>query len=79
MPSLTLLDPIRTLDNRVLLAAGTLLTEETLDAVIDSRRADSDQTCPLLLYGSVREDCLNFLGVPPYTAFSRTRNKSMIS
>ncbi len=69
MPSLTLQHPIRTLDGELLLAAGTLLTEETLDAVIDSRRADSYQTCPLLLYGSVREDCLNFLDVPPYTAF----------
>jgi len=67
MPGLTLQHPIRTLDNQLLFPAGTLLTEETLNAVIDSHRADSYQTSPLLLYGSVKGDCLNFLGSPPYT------------
>jgi len=66
VPSLTLRHPIRTLDNQLLFPPETLLTEEALDAVIDSRRADSYQTCPLLSYGSVREDCLNFLSLPPY-------------
>ncbi len=75
MPGLTLQHPIRTLDNQLLLPAGTLLTEEALDAVIDSHRADSYQTCPLLLYGSVREDCLNFLSVPPYTAIFQDKKE----
>ena len=66
MPSLTLRHPIRTLDNQLLFPPETLLTEEALDAVIDSRKADSYETCPLLSYGSVREDCLNFLSLPPY-------------
>jgi HD-GYP domain-containing protein (c-di-GMP phosphodiesterase class II) len=71
MPRLTLHHPIHTLDNQLLFPPGTLLTEETLDAVIDSHRADSYQTHPLLLYGSVKEDCLNLLGIPPYaTIFS---------
>jgi len=67
MPGLTLQHPIHTLDNQLLFPSGTLLTEETLNAVIDSHRADSYQTYPLLLYGSVKEDCLNFLSSPPYT------------
>ena len=66
MPGLTLQHPIRTHDNQLLFPPGTLLTEEALDAVIDSHGADSYQTYPLLLYGSVKEDCLNFLSVPPY-------------
>jgi hypothetical protein len=66
MRRLTLQHPIRTLDNQLLFPPGTLLTEETLDAVIDSHRADSYQTYPLLLHGSVKEDCLNFLSTPPY-------------
>jgi len=66
VPSLTLRHPIRTLDNQLLFPPETLLTEEALDAVIDSHRADSYQTYPLLSYGSVREDCLNFLSLPPY-------------
>jgi len=67
MPGLTLQHPIRTLDSQLLFPSGTLLTEETLNAVIDSHREDSYQTYPLLLYGSVKEDCLNFLSNPPYT------------
>ena len=70
MPRLTLRHPICTLDNQLLFPPDTLLTEETLDTVIDSHRADSYQTYPLLLYGSVKEDCLNFLSTPPYVTFS---------
>jgi HD-GYP domain-containing protein (c-di-GMP phosphodiesterase class II) len=46
---------------------GALLTEGALDAVIDSYRADSYQTYSLLLYGSVKEDCLNALSIAPYS------------
>jgi HD-GYP domain-containing protein (c-di-GMP phosphodiesterase class II) len=75
MPGLTLQYPIRTLDNQLLLPAGTLLTEEALDALIDSHRAGSYQTCPLLLYSSVRDDCLNFLSVPPYATIFREKKQ----
>lgn len=67
MPGLTLRHPIRTLDDLLLFPSGALLTGETVNAVIDSNRADAYQTYSLLLYGSVREDCLNFLSKPPYT------------
>ena len=71
MPRLTLQYPIRTLDNQLLFPPGTFLTKDTLDAVIYSHKAYSYQTYPLLLYGSVKEDCLNFLSNPPYeTIFS---------
>ena len=74
MPRLTLQYPIRTVDNQLLFPPfppGTLLTEETLNAVIYSYKANSYKTYPLLSYGSVREDCLNFLSTPPYdTIFS---------
>src|SRR4030043_1027598 len=66
MPELTLLYSIRTLDNELLFSPGTLLTKETLDAVIDSHRPYSYQTYPLFSHGSVKEDCLNFLSTPPY-------------
>ena len=75
MPSLTLQHPIRTLDNQLLFPPGTLLTEETLDAAIDSNRADSYQTCPLLLYGSVKEDCLNSFSVPPYATIFQDKKQ----
>ncbi len=71
MPRLTLQHPIRTLDDQLLFPPGTLLTKGTLEAVIHSHRAYSYQLCSLLLYGSVKEDCLNFLSNPPYeTIFS---------
>jgi HD-GYP domain-containing protein (c-di-GMP phosphodiesterase class II) len=75
MPGLTIQHPIRTLDDQLLFPSGTLLTEETLNAVIDSHREDSYQTYPLLLYGSVREDCLNFLSKPPYTAIFQDKKQ----
>jgi HD-GYP domain-containing protein (c-di-GMP phosphodiesterase class II) len=75
MPGLTLQHPIRTLDDQLLFPSGTLLTEETLNAVVDSHREDSYQTYPLLLYSSVREDCLNFLSKPPYTAIFQDKKQ----
>jgi HD-GYP domain-containing protein (c-di-GMP phosphodiesterase class II) len=66
MYKLTLQFPIRTLDNQLLLPSGTLLTKETLDAVIYSNKVFSYQTYSLLLYGSVKEDCLTFFSTPPY-------------
>jgi HD-GYP domain-containing protein (c-di-GMP phosphodiesterase class II) len=74
MLGLTLRHPVRTQDDQLLFSAGSLLTQETLDAIIDSHRACSYQTYPLLSYGSVKEDCLDFLNTPPYmTIFSDER------
>jgi len=75
VPSLTLQHPIRTLDNQLLFPPGALLTEGALDAVIDSYKADSYQTCSLLLYGSVKEDCLNSLSVPPYATIFQDKEQ----
>jgi len=75
MPSLTLRHPIRTLDNQSLLPAGTPVTEETLNVMIDSYREVSYQTYPLLLYGSVQEDCLDFLSFPPYSTIFQDRKE----
>jgi HD-GYP domain-containing protein (c-di-GMP phosphodiesterase class II) len=74
MPGLTLQYPIRALDHQLLFPQGALLTEESLDAVIQSHRTYSYQTSPLLLYGSVKQDCLDFLSTPPFvTIFSDQR------
>jgi HD-GYP domain-containing protein (c-di-GMP phosphodiesterase class II) len=66
MPRLILQHPIHTLHNQLLFPLGALLTEESLDAVIDSHKADLSQACSLLSYGSVKEDCLNFFSTLPY-------------
>jgi len=79
MLKLTLQHPIRTLDNQLLFPPETLLTEETLEAVIYPHRAYSYPTYSLLLYGSVKGDCLNFLSTPPYDTIFLDKSKSMIS
>ena len=66
MSTLTLLHPVHTLDNRLLVPAGTVLSAETLDAIISSNGATSYQTHSLLEYGSVKRDLLSLLSQPPY-------------
>ncbi len=66
MSDLTLLYPVRTLENRLLLPAGSVLSAKTLDDLISSSRTKSYQNHSLLQYGSVKEDILYFLSQPPY-------------
>jgi HD-GYP domain-containing protein (c-di-GMP phosphodiesterase class II) len=66
MSNETLVHPVRTLDNRLLLPAGTELSGETLDGLISSSRATPHQAYSLLQHGSAKEDLLHFLTAPPY-------------
>ena len=75
MPSLTLQHPIRTVDNQSLFPAGALVTEKTLNVVIRSHRTVSYQTYPLLLYGSIQEDCLGFVSLPSYVTIFQDRKE----
>jgi HD-GYP domain-containing protein (c-di-GMP phosphodiesterase class II) len=68
MLSLKLRNPIHTLDNQLLFTPGDLLTEDSLEALIRPQKAYAYQTYPLLLYGSIKEDCQDFLNFPPYGA-----------
>ena len=61
MSTLTLLHPVHTLDNQLLLPAGSVVSTETLDDLISSSKATSSQSCSLLRYGLVKEDLLHFL------------------
>ncbi len=71
MPRLTLRYPIHALDHQLLFPSGAFLTKEALDAAISSVGAYSYQEYSLASYDSVKEDCLKFLGSPPYeTIFS---------
>jgi len=66
MSNLKLLHPVRTPDNLLLLPAGTVLSEETMDALISSSKDLSHRASSLLMYGSVKEDLVNFISQPPY-------------
>ncbi len=71
MPGLILQFSVRTLDRQLLFPQKTLLTKETMNALIYSHGTQSYQRSPLLLYGSVKQDCLDFFSAPPFvTIFS---------
>lgn len=58
--------PVYTLDNQLLFPSDSNLNKETLDSIIESQKENLYNAYPLLLYGSVKEDCLGFLDNPPY-------------
>ena len=58
--------PVHDIDNRLLLPAGTELSEDVLEDLISSNRAAPFETLSLLEHGSVREDIFKFLSEPPY-------------
>jgi len=66
MPGLILQYPVRTLDHQLLFPQKTLLTKETVDALIHLHKTSSYQASSLLFYGSVKRDLLDFLSAPPF-------------
>ena len=66
MPDLKLLYPVYTLDNKLLLPAGSVLSADTLNALISSNRGPDYQKCSLIGHGSIKKDMLRFLTKPPY-------------
>lgn len=66
MTDLKLLCPVYTLDNKLLLPAGSVLSADTLNALISSNRDPDYQECSLIGHGSIKKDMLQFLTEPPY-------------
>ena len=66
MNTVSLYYPVHTLDNQLLLPAGTVLSTETLEDLVSSNKATSYQTYPLLEYGMVKHDLLRQISRPPY-------------
>lgn len=52
--------PIYTIDNKLLLPAGTALSDDTMDGLITSNRVEK-QTGILLEYGTIKKDILQYL------------------
>jgi len=65
MPNLTLMHAVHTVDNTVLLPAGTTLTPAVLTEVVASSPGHS-RTYSLLDFSSVKKDILEFISVAPY-------------
>ncbi|MFC1837391.1 HD-GYP domain-containing protein [Thermodesulfobacteriota bacterium] len=58
--------PIHTLDNRELVPAGTVLTEDVVKEVIASNSGPLAKSMSLMEFGSVRDDICHFFANPPY-------------
>ncbi len=66
MNVLRLLYPVHTIDNELLLPAGTVLSLSTIDDLVASKKVTSPRKYSLLGHGTVKKDVRDFLGQPPY-------------
>ena len=66
MSNLGLRYPVYALDFHMLLPAGTELTEEVMASLVASNRDASYISCPLLEYGSIKDDLVRFLNQAPF-------------
>lgn len=68
MTEYTLQYDVHTLNDKLLLPAGTILTEDTLKKLGDAGRKNgaASRTFRLSDYGSIRKDLLDFISRPPY-------------
>lgn len=63
----TLTFPVTTFDNRELLPAGTVLTDEVLEDLRAQGKKLNVKSYPFFSYGSLKKDILEFLSQGPYT------------
>ncbi len=73
--TLKLFHPVYTRENQLLLPAGTALSTDTMDALIESNSAKSYQTYSILNYGNVKNDVLRLVGKPPYNSIFSDEKK----
>lgn len=69
MAILTLDYPVYSLDRHLRLKAGTVLSEEDLQALVSSSSVDYQKKYSLMKFGTVRQDILDFARQPPGNAF----------
>ncbi len=70
--------PVHTLDNQLLLPAGTEITTETLDELIASNTDASYRSVSFLNYDTVYQDLLSTLQKPPYNIIFERLNEEAI-
>ena len=66
MTDLILFHPVKTLDNKLLLPAGTKISSDIISDLILESGNVSYKKYSLLKHGSIRKDILGFITVPPY-------------
>ncbi|MBA7549198.1 hypothetical protein ES705_41674 [subsurface metagenome] len=71
---------VHTLDNRLLLLPGKLLTSEAFDELIATNKGTSYQVLPFLEYDTVYQDILRLLQKPPYCViFDELKSKIVLN
>ncbi len=70
--------PVHTLDNQMLLPAGTEITTETLDELIASNKDASYRSVSFLNYDTVFQDMINILQKPPYNIIFKKLDEEAI-
>lgn len=66
MNDLTLSYPVRSLDNKLLLPAGTKLSADIINDLISEAGNISYNKYSLLKHGTIEKDILGFITIPPY-------------
>lgn len=66
MTAIRLEHPVRTLDHRLVLDAGTVLTSEILDELTSSHQDGSCVVLPMLSHGTIYQDLVRFMRQGPY-------------
>lgn len=66
MKALKLEYPVHTLNKRVLLLAGTILSSETMDRLISASKEELYPTVPIFAYGTIHKDLIKLIKHGPY-------------
>jgi len=80
MTALKLNHNIFTVDNRQLLPAGTVVSDDIVEKLISTHESPSTKSLPFLKYGSIKDDALLFFSqAPPYnTIFANTKRTEAV-
>lgn len=79
MTALKLTHNVFTLDNRQLIPAGTVVSDDIVEQLISTHESPSAKSFPFLKHGSIKNNALLFFSQPPYnTIFSDTKRTEAV-
>ena len=76
MTALKLNHNVFTLDNRQLLSAGTVVSNEVLEELISTHESPSTKSSPFFKHGSIKDNILLFFSQPPYDTIFADEKKT---
>ena len=79
MTALKLNQNVFTLNNRQLIPAGTVVSDDIVEELISTYESPSTKSFPLLKHGSIRDNTLLFFSQPPHdTIFADTKRTEAV-